>query len=180
MRGIILALFCILSSYHIAHAGNNWNVMLPGGDMRFKGLIIAESCSVEAGDQNMTVEMGQVNSNRFSASGQDINPVPFDIHLLDCNTNVSQNVGVTFHGVSDGKQPHVLSVGEGPGIATGVGIALFDNENRLMPLNTPPLHWTTLYNGSNTLHFIAKYRATGNSVTGGIANAQAWFSLTYQ
>ncbi|EKD0117521.1 fimbrial protein, partial [Escherichia coli] len=24
------------------------------------------------------------------------------------------------------------------------------------------------------------YRATGRRVTGGIANAQAWFSLTYQ
>lgn len=29
-------------------------------------------------------------------------------------------------------------------------------------------------------YFIAKYRATGRRVTGGIANAQAWFSLTYQ
>ncbi|MBB6978838.1 type 1 fimbrial protein, partial [Escherichia coli] len=34
--------------------------------------------------------------------------------------------------------------------------------------------------GSTSLHFIAKYRATGRRVTGGIANAQAWFSLTYQ
>ncbi|EML8518806.1 type 1 fimbrial protein, partial [Shigella boydii] len=37
-----------------------------------------------------------------------------------------------------------------------------------------------LYSGSTSLHFIAKYRATGRWVTGGIANAQAWFSLTYQ
>ncbi|MDH8281705.1 fimbrial protein, partial [Klebsiella pneumoniae] len=27
---------------------------------------------------------------------------------------------------------------------------------------------------------VAKYRATGKQVTGGMANAQVWFSLTYQ
>ncbi|WP_349496011.1 fimbrial protein, partial [Escherichia coli] len=44
----------------------------------------------------------------------------------------------------------------------------------------PPANWKRLYSGSTSLHFIAKYRATGRRVTGGIANAQAWFSLTYQ
>ncbi|HHS9693534.1 TPA: fimbrial protein, partial [Klebsiella michiganensis] len=37
-----------------------------------------------------------------------------------------------------------------------------------------------IYTGPTTLHFVAKYRATGKQVTGGVANAQASFSLTYQ
>ncbi|MBZ7195143.1 fimbrial protein, partial [Klebsiella oxytoca] len=49
-----------------------------------------------------------------------------------------------------------------------------------IPLNGPPAAWTRLYTGPTTLHFVAKYRATGHQVTGGAANAQAWFSLTYQ
>ncbi|WP_435339484.1 fimbrial protein, partial [Klebsiella aerogenes] len=73
--------------------------------------------------------------------------VPFDIHLQDCSTAVSQHVGVSFRGVADGKNPDVLSVGEGPGIATGVGIALFDNEDQLIPLNSPPGAWRRLYTG---------------------------------
>ncbi|MEH0876598.1 fimbrial protein [Pectobacterium cacticida] len=161
-------------------AGNRWNSTLPGGNMRFQGVIIAESCRVEAGDRQMTVRMGQISSNRFHSAGEDIHPVPFDIHLQECSTAVSQRVGVTFHGVADGKNPDVLSVGEGPGIATGVGVALFDKEDRLIPLNSPPTAWTRLYTGPTTLHFVAKYRATGYPVTGGAANAQAWFSLTYQ
>ncbi|MCP6745094.1 fimbrial protein, partial [Klebsiella pneumoniae] len=40
--------------------------------------------------------------------------------------------------------------------------------------------WQRLYTGPTTLHFVAKYRATGKQVTGGMANAQVWFSLTYQ
>jgi len=161
-------------------AGNNWNVTVAGGNMRFQGVIIAESCRVEINDQQMTINMGQISSNRFHSEGEDASPVPLDIHLPDCSIAVSQHVGVSFRGVADGKNPDVLSVGEGPGIATGVGIALFDNEDQLIPLNSPPGTWKTLYNGPTTLHFVAKYRATGNQVTGGAANAQLWFSLTYQ
>ena len=82
----------------LALAGN-WEVMLPGGNMRFQGIVIAESCRVEAGDRQMTVKMGQISSNRFHSAGEDTNPVPFDIHLQECSTAVSQRVGVAFHGI---------------------------------------------------------------------------------
>lgn len=163
-----------------ALAGNKWNTTLPGGNMQFQGVIIAETCRIEAGDKQMTVNMGQISSNRFHAAGEDSAPVPFVIHLRECSTVVSERVGVAFHGVADGKNPDVLSVGEGPGIATNIGVALFDDEGNLVPINRPPANWKRLYSGSTSLHFIAKYRATGRRVTGGIANAQAWFSLTYQ
>lgn len=174
MKGMKSGLLILLLPPLAAHA------MLPGGVMHFKGIVIAESCRVEAGDRQMTVKMGQISSNRFHSAGEDNDPVPFDIHLQDCSTTVSQRVGVTFHGVADGKDPDVLSVGEGPGIATGIGVALFDKDGSLIPLNSPPSAWAHLYTGRTTLHFVAKYRSTGNYVTGGVANAQAWFSLTYQ
>ncbi|HGM7585001.1 TPA: fimbrial protein, partial [Serratia marcescens] len=81
---------------------------------------------------------------------------------------------------ADGKNPDVLSVGEGEGIASGVGIALFDEQGQLIPINSEPQSWKSLTKGTRILQFVAKYRATGNSVIGGAANAQAWFSLTYQ
>ncbi|TCV04748.1 fimbrial protein [Samsonia erythrinae] len=164
----------------VVQAGNHWNEILPGGNMRFQGEIIAEPCRVEAGDRQMTVQMGQISSNRFHSVGEDVNPVPFTLHLQECTTSVSQRVGITFLGVADGKNPDVLSIGEGTGIATGVGIALFDEHDRLIPVNSPPRNWQPLYNGPNMLHFVAKYRATGHPVTGGVANALAWFSLTYE
>lgn len=106
-----------------ALAGNKWNTTLPGGNMQFQGVIIAETCRIEAGDKQMTVNMGQISSNRFHAVGEDSAPVPFVIHLRECSTVVSEHVGVAFHGVADGKNPDVLSVGEGPGIATNIGVA---------------------------------------------------------
>ena len=109
-----------------ALAGNKWNTTLPGGNMQFQGVIIAETCRIEAGDKQMTVNMGQISSNRFHAVGEDSAPVPFVIHLRECSTVVSERVGVAFHGVADGKNPDVLSVGEGPGIATNIGVALLE------------------------------------------------------
>lgn len=179
MQGMKSGLLTILLS-PLALAGNNWDVMLPGGNMRFHGEVIAESCRVEMGDQQMAINMGQISSNRFHSTGEDASPVSFDIHLQDCSIAVSKHVGIAFYGVADGKNPDVISVGEGPGIASGIGVALFDTDDRLIPLNKPPQSWTRLYTGPVTLHLVAKYRATGHSVTGGKANAQAWFSLTYQ
>lgn len=179
MRRVKLGLVLLLLPTTVL-AGNRWNVTVPGGGMRFQGQIIAEACSVDAGDRLMTVNMGQISSQRFRAAGEDASPVAFDIHLVDCNTEVSQHVGVSFQGVADGKDPDVLSVGEGAGIATGIGVALFDSEGSLIPLNGEPTRWAKLYDGPTTLHFVAKYRSTERQVTGGIANAQAWFSLTYQ
>lgn len=179
MQGVKTGLLMFLLS-PMAMAGNHWNVTLAGGSMRFQGVVIAESCRVEAGNQQMSVNMGQISSNHFHSVGEDANPVPFDIHLQDCSTAVSRHVEVSFRGVSDGKNPDVLSVGEGPGIATGVGIALFDKEEHFIPLNSPLGAWQRFYTGPTTLHFVARYRATGKTVTGGAANAQAWFFLTYQ
>lgn len=152
----------------------------PNGVMRFQGVVIAESCRIETGDRQMTINLETVSSNKFHSVGEDINPVAFDIHLKECTTAISQRVAITFSGTADGKNPEILSIGEGPGIASGVGIALFDDEGNLIPLNAPPKIWKSLYKGSTTLHLVAKYRATENYVTGGAANSQAWFSLTYQ
>lgn len=161
-------------------AVDGWGTTLPGGNMRFQGQIIAESCRVEIGDRSLIVDMGRISSNRLLAVGEDTNPIPFQIHLQDCTTAVSQHVRLAFYGVADTHNPDVLAIGEQPGAATGVGIALFDERDNLIPLNQPLQPWHRLYRGPVTLYFIAKYRATRHNITGGPANAQAWFALTYQ
>lgn len=49
--------------------------------MRFQGKIIAEACSLALSDRQMTVDMGQLSSNRFHAAGEYGDSVGFDIHL---------------------------------------------------------------------------------------------------
>ena len=180
MQGMKTGLLAVLLIPSLAMAETIRMSSMAGGGVRFNGVIIAESCRVETGDRHMIVDMGQVSSNRFHYAGEDISPVPFDIHLQDCTTAVSERVALTLHGIADETNPDVLSVAGSPDSAKGVSIALFDKEDRLIPLNSAPVHWTRLYKGPVTLNLVAKYRATSNRVIGGTANAHAWFALTYQ
>lgn len=174
--GILLTL--LLGPQAIAE--DHWNEQFAGGLMRFQGELIAEACSVETRDRHLTVSMGHIATDRFQFAGDEADPVPFDLHLQNCNTSVSRNVGVMFHGMADRSNPQMLSVGEGPENATGVAVALFDERGRFIPLNTAPQYWVPVQDGPLILHFSAKYRATGQQVKDGLANTQAWFALTYQ
>ncbi|HAI6462614.1 TPA: S/F1C fimbrial minor subunit SfaD, partial [Escherichia coli] len=49
----------------------------------------------------------------------------------------------------------------------------------LVKLNQPPENWVHLTRGDMKLHMQARYKATHYPVTGGKANGQVWFSLTY-
>ncbi|MBP6123885.1 MULTISPECIES: fimbrial protein [Providencia] len=178
MRGLMLSLLLLFSS--LLEAGNQWKVQLPGGGMRFQGELIAEACSVDTSDRMLTVNMGQLRTNMLHAPGQDTAPVIFDIHLRECSNAVSESVSITFSGVANDKNPDIFSIGEGPDTATGMGLAIFDSKNTLIPINSSPRKISQLSNGDMTLHFIAKYRATSYQITGGKANAEALFSLTYE
>ena len=90
MLGNKSSLLTLLLLPSLVLANNIWTVTLGGGVVRFRGVIIAESCRVEAGDKHMIVDMGQISSNRFHHVGEDVNPVPFNIHLQECNTAVRE------------------------------------------------------------------------------------------
>ncbi|MDD9665718.1 fimbrial protein [Klebsiella pasteurii] len=169
---IFLPQFCI--------AGDKWSVNLVGGNMRFQGMIIAEACRIETEDQKLIIKMGKISSNRFHHIGEYNNPVTFSINLKECNTEVSNHVSITFKGVSDPKYPELLSVGEGPEVAKGVAVALFDNDNKLIPVNEMARAKYLFKTEKAKLQFIAKYRTTNKYVTGGKVDAQASFSFTYQ
>lgn len=147
--------------------------------MHFSGVIVSSSCQVEAADPQLTVKMGEVSSNRFHFVGEDVNPVPFDIQLTGCSPGVRKRVRIAFYGVADNENPDLLSSGSGAERATGIGIALFDRNNQLIPLNGQPKD-ARPRNQDPTLRYVAKYRTTSEQVSGGKINAQVWFALTYQ
>lgn len=130
------------------------------------GKIIAEACSLALSDRQMTVDMGQLSSNRFHAAGEYGDSVGFDIHLQGCSTVVSQRVGISFYGVSDIHEPELLSVDEENDASDGIAIALFNESGELVKLNQPPENWVHLTRGDMKLHMQARYKATHYPVTG--------------
>lgn len=157
-----------------------WNVVIDGGITHFRGGLIAEACTVSTDSRHQTVDMGQLRSNQFRGVGSLTSPVGFSIRLTECSTAVSDRVVVTFTGVTDSRDPQVLKAGEGVNAATGVGLAIFDEQGEIVVPNTQPRVWSHLHEGDNRLQFLARYRATDSQVTGGNADALTWFELTYQ
>ncbi|MGX9867194.1 fimbrial protein [Enterobacter mori] len=163
-----------------ALAGNRHHVVTDGGIAHFRGVLTAEACTVSTDSRSQTVNMGQLRSNQFSGVGSLTSPVAFSIRLTECSTAVSNQVGIAFSGVTDGKDPLVLKAGKGLNAATGVGLALFDELGQIIAPNTQPRVWSHLHEGDNSLRFHARYRATSRLVTGGNADAFTWFTLIYQ
>lgn len=161
-------------------AGNRHHVIIDGGQVKLRGAITAAGCSVSTGSANQIIDMGEVRSNQFSGVGSYSAPVPFSIALTGCSRAIYHTVGVSFWGVTDGKDPLVLRAADAADISPGVGLALFDYRDQLMVPNSPPEHAVYIRDGETRLQFLARYRATSRQVTGGAADTWAWFALTYQ
>jgi fimbrial protein len=161
-------------------AGNQHHVIIDGGMVHLRGVLTAGACSVSIESANQTVNMGMIRSNQFAGLGSYGPPVAFSFRLTECSVAVSNTVGITFFGVTDGKDPQVLKTDEGENAANGVGLALFDRQGEIILPNTEPHSWEYIHEGDNTLNFIARYRATSRQVIGGNATVSTWFMLTYQ
>lgn len=74
--------------------------------------------------------------------------------------------------------PCFLASGEGIGNA-GIGLALFDDQQRQIIPNTLPLHYTSILTSEMTLHFTARYRAISENMTPGRIHSEVWFTLVY-
>ncbi|OQR46656.1 fimbrial protein [Klebsiella aerogenes] len=170
-----LLLFPLLSGGGvIAHT-----VTLPGGMVHMTGSVNGGACTVSTDSEDKKVFMGQVRSNRFDDVGSWADPVSFTLDLVNCDTAISQHVGMLFTGVTDGKDPLVFQAGEGNGAAKGVGIGLFDSSGNLIVPNSKNNNLTQLNNGTVSVPLTAKYRSTDRIVSGGDASAVIYFSLFY-
>lgn len=182
-RSMILAL-CLsgvmttLPSWAVA--GNRTYVNIHGGDVHFYGQVVNAACSVTADTANQVVQMSQVRSSDFKTLGSWVDPVPFQIKLEDCNTNISNTVGVFFTGQSDGKDPQVFQTGSGASASKGVGLGIFDAKGNLLVPGTTPPWFAPLQEGNTTLSYMAKYRSTDRMVKAGDASTQVWFNVVYQ
>lgn len=165
---------------HAALAENFMDLQMPGGNMRFQGVVMAETCSVTLSAGQMLIQMGSLKDYIFRDTGEYSDPVPFDISFQDCNAVVSQRVGVSFRGISDVREPDLLSVDDDQGNTDGIAIALFSEKGKQIKLNQPSEIWSKLVNEPLTLHMSARYKSTHYPVSGDKAHGQVWFSLTYQ
>lgn len=149
------------------------------GTIKFTGEIVDSPCVISVDSQNQEVVLGQVKKSVFTEVGDKSSSRPFEIKLEECDISSKTKVNVSFSGIADETNDSLLSVNTEAGSASGVGIGIYDNGNKLVDVNTGKAT-TTLQAGQTVLYYTASYVATKAAITTGYGNAEVDFNLTYE
>lgn len=130
------------------------------GKVTFYGSIIDAPCSIKAGDEDQTVNLGSI-SNVVLQNGGKSSPVPFSINLEGCNFGspaTKNKVEVTFSGAASANNSDLLGI---TGTASGAGIVMTAQGGSLIKLGTPTTP-QLLTEGNNSLTFAAYVQGEGS------------------
>ena len=137
----------------------------------------------------MSVEMGQYRSGDFHGVGSLSSVlIPFELHLTDCNPELSGAVGVSFYGMTDPKDPDVFQVSAGGGVPVGVngrngysglGLLIADEAGGQVIPGRVADTFVPVKASEVILHFTARYRTTSREPSPGALRSEVFFSLVY-
>jgi major type 1 subunit fimbrin (pilin) len=169
-----MVLATIIPSITSAQSTNNVNIAVTGS-------IVPKSCSVDT--ENIDIDMGTVSVRDLTAVGvgASIRPTGQGTIVLTCPSPIL-TMTMTMQDASDlaSSLPYVKLSGSGS--AQGVGIQMFDSDNRPIPLG-PGSSWVAgsdIAAGKFTVPIIAAYYRTTAAVTAGTGNAGAIFNVSYK
>ena len=143
--------------------------------------IITPSCTVDVGSQNIAVNFGSIARASFKGVGSSAGSKGFNIKL-NCQRgeNAQNTIGLRMSATADpSNQLGVLQLTQGAGVATGVGIRVLDQTSK--PVSFGAL--MTVGPSADIQYvvpFTASYYQTAPTITTGIANGAATFTVEYQ
>ncbi|MFP1763836.1 fimbrial protein [Lonsdalea quercina] len=147
-------------------------------NIKLTGTVVALGCTVDPGDIDKAVNLGEWSTKTLKASGDTTSPVSFNISLSGCTAS---GVTAAFIGTKDKTDSTLLALNSGDADdAQGVAVQIMDSAQQRIAMGDNAPRETVDSNGNVTLNFYANYVVTGNgSVTPGNANADTEFTLTY-
>ncbi|MGX4743133.1 fimbrial protein [Providencia rettgeri] len=154
------------------------NALAADGTIDFTGEIIDQACELAAGSDALKVNLGQVSKKALPTAGSTAAATKFTIKLINCPATVT-TASVKFDADSYIGDDEVIKLKEETGVATGVGIQITDDTNKVVPLFTASKAYPLKENVENNLDFRARYIAKSDTVTPGPANATATFTINY-
>ncbi len=187
MNKIILAMLTSASlltaaAVHAEDEPTNTVTTVQGGVVHFNGSLVNAACAVSTESADQTVNLGQYRTASFQSIGDTSATIPFKIVLNDCDTTVATTARVAFSGQTTDSDATLLAINssDNDATATGVGIEILDEDSSVMtPDGSTFSKGHSLIDGTNTLNFAARYKATSATPTPGQANADAVFTMQY-
>ncbi|MBE4966925.1 MULTISPECIES: fimbrial protein [Enterobacter] len=149
-----------------------------GGVINFTGKITLISCDITPASKNKTVDLGAWAKNYFDEHVE-TTPREFKINVENCPPAV-ESVAVLFDGNKDAQDDTLLQVTPGTGMATGVGVKLY-NSDRSTSIKPGTVSKTTAPDGEGNaeLTFYAALDKDGAEINAGDVNAVSNFLMVY-
>ncbi|ENN8377397.1 type 1 fimbrial protein [Providencia rettgeri] len=176
-KKIILSMLLSLLFFPLPSQAKNGQI----GEIKIRGQLVAEACTVRPGDENIIVDFGTI-VNKYLYINQKTPLENFSIHLDDCDNSIFRTVTVKFTGSENTHLPGLLALDSGS-MASGIGIEILEFSGKKIPINsTTPAY--NLENGTNILSFNANVQGEpdaikNKSIAFGHFTATAIFSLIY-
>lgn len=177
VQSALSLLFCISS---FTYAGTE----IIGGDMEFKGIVVAHGCTIVAGDENKVIDFKQISAKDLYTF-QKSAPVAFSISLENCSQDIYKSVTITLDGKEHPTMPnHLAVVGTGSEDPKSIGIVFTDTQHNIIPLKKPSAT-RQLDNKRIQFNFITYVEASQSAIKNqtlltGPFQAQATYTLNYQ
>ncbi|OIN43960.1 fimbrial protein [Pseudomonas costantinii] len=130
-------------------------------NLRFKGNLVEEACTIRPGDEAITLELWDVTSKHLYINTR-TQGRGFKLHLEDCDTTIGNTVTITFGGTENVALPGLFSLDGGSG-ASGIGVGIETLSNKPLPLNAVSDE-QVLSDGSNVIELKAYVQGEPNAI----------------
>ncbi|CAI2025993.1 fimbrial protein [Serratia fonticola] len=154
----------------------------PSMSVRYSGSLVAEPCTILPEDESIAVDFGTVIDKYLYLNNRTLSK-PFQLHLIDCDTELGKSVKMTFSGAESITLPGLLALEAGSD-ARGVAIGLETRGGKSLPFNqqSPGQEIT---DGNNTIILQAYVQSEPDalrdkSIRRGAFTAVAIFALEYE
>lgn len=167
----IFAPFMVLASH---------NAFAHDGTVNITGSILATSCSVEGGEDPMSIALGDYSGGTLTSVGQLTPQKTLTISLSNCSESISGTT-VTVSGVADTVNNKLLGLNNpgATGTATGVGVQISDSSGNIININTAS-QLQPLTAGNNQISLKLAYEVTSVPVGPGDASSVMYLDFAYQ
>ena len=141
-------------------------------------LIQVPTCNVDPGSVNKTVTLSNITTVQLSGQGTTAGTTPFSLQLINCPSN--QHVYITLDSTNaQSGATGVIAPTSGSNYATGVGVQILQSD-----ANTPVTFGGIIDTGTTSassyaIGLYARYYQTGTSVSAGLVNGVATYTLNY-
>lgn len=150
--------------------------------VRFKGALIAEPCTLRAGDEDITIDFETIIDKYLYINGRTL-AKPLVLHLDDCDLSLGNTVKLTFSGTPSTKLNGLLAI-SGASQTQGIAIGIETQQGNLVALNSGQYN-QGLIAGNNTISLQAYVQGEPEAIAQKTINpggftASATFLLEYE